>query len=55
MAAMPGRTRLTTQGIADRILVLHEGQLLEAGSHAELVAAGGAYADLYRLQAAWYR
>ena len=47
--------RLGSCRIADRILVLHEGRLLEEGSHAELVAAGGAYADLYRLQAAWYR
>ena len=47
--------RLGSCRTADRILVLHEGRLLEAGSHAELMAAGGTYADLYRLQAAWYR
>ncbi len=47
--------RLGSCRIADRILVLHAGRLLEEGSHTELMAAGGTYADLYRLQAAWYR
>ncbi|MDE2992394.1 MAG: ABC transporter ATP-binding protein [Chloroflexota bacterium] len=47
--------RLGSCRIADRILVLHEGRLLEAGSHAELMAAGGTYADFYETQAAWYR
>jgi ATP-binding cassette subfamily B protein len=40
---------------ADRILVLDEGRLIEGGTHAELVAAGGRYAQLFALQAAGYR
>ncbi len=47
--------RLGSCRIADRILVLREGALVEQGTHAELLAAGGEYAALYRLQAAWYR
>ncbi|RAL23817.1 antibiotic ABC transporter ATP-binding protein [Lujinxingia litoralis] len=42
--------RLSTIQRADRILVLHKGQLLEQGTHHQLVAAGGHYATLYRLQ-----
>jgi len=40
--------RLTTAARADRILVLSKGQVLEAGSHAELMLANGAYAGLFR-------
>ncbi len=47
--------RLGSCRIADRVLVLQAGQLIEAGTHDELMAHGGAYAELYRLQAAWYR
>lgn len=39
---------------ADRIYVMHEGRVAEAGSHAELIAAGGLYAELYGLQAKAY-
>jgi len=42
--------RLSTVERADRILVLEQGRIVESGSHAELLAAGGVYADLYRLQ-----
>jgi len=42
--------RLSTVERADRILVLEQGRVIETGSHAELLAAGGVYADLYRLQ-----
>ncbi len=41
--------------IAGRILVLDHGRLIEEGTHAALLAAGGTYAELYRLQTAWYR
>jgi ATP-binding cassette subfamily B protein len=40
---------------ADRVYVLHEGRLIESGTHAQLVAAGGRYAEMYALQAAAYR
>ena len=40
--------RLATIRNADRILVLNQGELIEAGSHDELVALGGRYAHLYR-------
>ena len=42
--------RLSTIESADRILVLHKGELREEGTHAELLARGGIYARLYRLQ-----
>jgi len=47
--------RFSTVRMADRILVLHEGRVEETGSHAELLKAGGRYAELFRLQAAGYR
>lgn len=42
--------RLSTVERADRILVLEQGHLVETGTHAELLANAGVYADLYRLQ-----
>ena len=53
---MEGRTalviahRLSTIQTADRILVLHHGELREQGTHAELLARGGLYARLHELQ-----
>jgi len=53
---MHGRTtlviahRLSTVEHADRIVVLSQGRIAEIGNHAELLAAGGLYASLYRLQ-----
>jgi len=35
---------------ADRIYVLHEGEIVEQGTHDELVSRDGRYAGLYRLQ-----
>lgn len=42
--------RLSTIRRVDRILVLKQGQLIETGSHEELLAQNGLYASLYRLQ-----
>jgi ATP-binding cassette subfamily B protein len=41
--------------MADRILVLEKGELIESGSHEELLALGGRYAELFQLQAQGYR
>lgn len=46
--------RFSTVRMADRILFLEHGQLLELGTHEELVAKGGKYAELFRLQAKGY-
>lgn len=47
--------RFSTVRMADRIVVLDEGKILEAGSHEELLAKKGHYAELFNLQAAGYR
>jgi ATP-binding cassette subfamily B protein len=47
--------RFSTVRMADRILVLERGEMLEIGSHEELLAQGGRYAELFHLQARGYR
>ena len=47
--------RFSTVRMADRILVLDKGQMLEIGSHEELLAKNGRYAELFYLQAEGYR
>jgi ATP-binding cassette subfamily C protein len=55
-AALEGRTavviahRLSTIRAADAILVVEDGQIVERGTHTELLAADGRYAELYRTQ-----
>ena len=46
--------RFSTVRMADRILVLEGGTLLEEGSHQELLAKKGRYAELFELQAKGY-
>ena len=47
--------RFSTVRMADRIIVLQNGTVKEDGSHQELVACGGLYAELFALQAEGYR
>jgi ATP-binding cassette subfamily B protein len=47
--------RFSTVRIADRIAVIADGHVTELGTHQELLAAGGRYAQLFELQAAGYR
>jgi ABC-type multidrug transport system fused ATPase/permease subunit len=57
LAALAGRTglmvahRLTQATTADTVIVLDGGRVVEQGTHDELVAAGGRYAQLW---AAWH-
>ncbi len=47
--------RFSTVRMADHIVVIERGRIVERGNHAQLVASGGAYAQLFALQAAGYR
>lgn len=47
--------RFSTVRMADLILVVADGRIAEAGSHDELIARDGMYAELFTLQAAAYR
>ncbi|MDB4925915.1 ABC transporter ATP-binding protein [Mucilaginibacter sp.] len=47
--------RFSTARLADRIIVLDKGTILEAGTHQELLAENGRYAELFHLQAMGYK
>ncbi|WP_020578511.1 ABC transporter ATP-binding protein [Actinopolymorpha alba] len=47
--------RFSTVAAADLVVVLESGRITEQGTHAELLAANGHYAELYKLQARGYR
>jgi ATP-binding cassette, subfamily B, bacterial len=47
--------RFSTVRMADRILVLEDGRIVEQGSHQQLVSLAGKYSELFELQAAGYR
>ena len=47
--------RFSTVRMADRIVVLEGGQLVEEGTHQQLMALGGRYAEMFEMQAASYR
>jgi ATP-binding cassette subfamily B protein len=47
--------RFSTVRMADRILVLEHGAILESGTHEELLSLNGRYSELFELQAAGYR
>jgi len=46
--------RFSSVRSADRIYVMHEGEIVEQGTHAELMALGGRYAELFTMQAKAY-
>lgn len=47
--------RLSSVQFADRIVVLKAGEIVEVGSHKELLIKNGMYADMFRAQSEWYR
>jgi ATP-binding cassette subfamily B protein len=47
--------RFSTVRMADRIIVLRGGEVIESGTHEELIAGKGLYEELFRMQAAGYR
>ncbi len=46
--------RLGSTRIADRIIVMDEGEIVAVGTHTDLMEAGGLYQELYAAQAQWY-
>ena len=46
--------RLSSAALADRIIVLDKGSIIESGSHSELMALNGKYTEMFSLQASNY-
>jgi ATP-binding cassette subfamily B protein len=46
--------RLGSTKIADRVIVMDKGKIVESGSHGELLQNNGVYAEMYKSQAYWY-
>jgi len=47
--------RLASTRFCDRVIYLADGRVAETGTHEELVAAGGGYAELFEIQSRYYR
>ena len=47
--------RINSTRFCDRIIYMEDGQIVEAGSHQELMAKGGKYKTMYDLQASYYK
>ena len=47
--------RMSSARIADRIVVMHDGTIVEEGTHERLMALGGRYAWMFKKQASWYQ
>ena len=47
--------RLGSARLADRVVFLKNGRVIEEGTHNELIEAGGAYSELFAMQAEWYK
>jgi ATP-binding cassette subfamily B protein len=47
--------RLGSARIADQIVVLHQGEIIEVGTHTELIEQNGHYAKMYAAQSEWYQ
>ena len=47
--------RMSSARIADRIIVMSDGNIVEEGTHESLMDQGGMYAEMFEKQAAWYR